>query len=91
MVHIEFDTSPISVSVEYEPMQPDGKGKMYSTGRTRPVVWCHDESVWVGEYEKWWSGPDEDELKSEWDRYFQQFITTAFKEWLKTNGPGEEE
>lgn len=76
MVHVEFDTSPISVQHGYQ-------GNLWRT-----EVYLYDELIWASKYAKWLSTLDEDEVKETWDSYFQQFQAEQFKEWLKTNGPG---
>jgi hypothetical protein len=78
MVHVEFDTSPISVEYEYH---DEGV-------RCRCVVYVFDEQVHETEwFSNFWSTPDTDDLKVEWTDKWEQFQASQFKIWIQ-NGSG---
>lgn len=75
MVHI--DLSPITVETEYN----------YENDLSRAVVYMYGERLWESPLKKWWDLPDLEDMKKEWDAYYQAFQQQQFTEWLKTNGP----
>lgn len=89
MPKFEFDPSPIWVTWDYDDkIETLRKGQTQRVTYSRPVVYCGEVRIWEGKYEKWYSGPDEEDLKTEWDFHFQQFQAEQFKEWVRANVPG---